>query len=235
MCDIFGMSCNDADRATRSLPRFAEYAHRNADGWGIGWYENGAAHVERAPTQGDRDPRFFEAMEEARSEVLIAHLRYSTGAPSWECNCHPFIRNHRGRDWMMAHNGWVNDAEDHPEAMGTTDSEQIFNEIIDEVGEYQDSGTIRGIYPALKLAIENVFDRYGRGVRLNLLISDGRSLYAFHHYPGKPMFMLRRSKMYGGAVLVSTQKLTEEDWEPIPENRLLVIDGGEVQVLSSAI
>ena len=49
------------------------------------------------------------------------------------------------------------------------------------------------------------------------------------------MFMLRRSKMYGGAVLVSTQKLTEEDWEPIPENRLLVIDGGEVQVLSSPI
>jgi predicted glutamine amidotransferase len=47
--------------------------------------------------------------------------------------------------------------------------------------------------------------------------------------------MLRRSKEYGGAVVVSTQRLSEEDWEPIPKNRLLAINGGEVQVMSSGI
>jgi len=46
---------------------------------------------------------------------------------------------------------------------------------------------------------------------------------------------LRRSKEYGGAVVVSTQRLSEEDWEPIPNNRLLSINGGEVQVMSSVI
>jgi len=46
---------------------------------------------------------------------------------------------------------------------------------------------------------------------------------------------LRRSKSYGGAILMSTQKLTEEDWEPIPENRLLAVEGGEVQVMSTAL
>ena len=235
MCDLFGMSCNDADRATRSLHRFAQYASGNADGWGIGWYEDGQARVERAPERGDLDSRYWSTMEEARSDVLIAHLRFSTGGGIHECNCHPFVRQHRGRDWMLAHNGWVSGAEDHPGSSGSTDSEQIFHQIMDKVAEYQESGGIKGLYPALKSAIKCVFDQYGRGVKLNLLISDGRTLYAFHHYPGKPIYMLRRSKEYGGAVVVSTQRLSEEDWEPIPNNRLLSINGGEVQVMSSAI
>jgi predicted glutamine amidotransferase len=235
MCDLFGMSCNDVDRATNSLPRFARHAEKNSHGWGIGWYENGAARVVRAPEQGDRDPRYWETMEEARSEVIIGHVRWATGTAHCECNCHPFIRHHRGRDWMLAHNGWSNDYRIHPGAEGDTDSEQIFQEIMDSVSEYQESGGIKGIYPALKKAIVGVFERHGRDVRLNLLISDGRTLYAFQHYPNKPIYILRRSKSYGGAILMSTQKLTEEDWEPIPENRLLAVEGGEVQVMSTAL
>jgi predicted glutamine amidotransferase len=136
---------------------------------------------------------------------------------------------------MLAHNGWSNNYSIHPDSEGDTDSEQIFHEIMDEVNDYQESGGIKGLYPALKQAISGVFERHGREVRLNLLISDGRTLYAFNHYSRKPIYMLRRSKSYGGAVLLSTQKLTDEDWEPIPKNRLLAIDGGEVQVMSSTI
>ena len=235
MCDLFGMSCNEQDRATRSLPALARFAAANPHGWGIGWYEHGIARVERAPVQGDLDPLFWDSIEEAQSEIILGHVRWATGTSLCECNCHPFIRHHRGRDWMMAHNGWVSDYDMHEGTEGDTDSEQIFHEIMDQVEAYQTGGRIRGLYPALKAAIEGVFEKYGRSPRLNLLITDGRALYAFHHYPGKPMYMLRRSKAYGGAMLVSTQRLTDEDWEPIPENRLLVIDGGEVQVISSAI
>ena len=70
----------------------------------------------------------------------------------------------------------------HPGAEGDTDSETIFHEIMDKVSEYQNSGTFRGKYQAVKKAIKNVFDSHHGTINLNLLISDGNMLYAFNHY-----------------------------------------------------
>jgi|TARA_B110000116_G_scaffold203225_2_gene178262 predicted glutamine amidotransferase len=228
MCDLFGMSCNQEDRATQSLPRFAGFSVRNPHGWGVGWYEGGSARIERAPGRADYSEQFLESIEEARSTNLIAHVRYATHGNHITCNCHPFVRQYRGRDWMFAHNGWVNEAEDHPMAEGDTDSEQIFNHIMDEIECYQSRGEIRGTLPALKHAIATVFERYGDDINLNLLISDGSMMYAFHHYPAKPMYLIRRSKSYGGAALVSTRELTGEHWIQLEPDRLLVLDRGEV-------
>ena len=50
------------------------------------------------------------------------------------------------------------------------------------------------------------------------------------------MYFLRREKEYGGAMLVSTQKLTEdEDWKTIPTDRLMVINRGEIVTLSDSV
>ena len=73
-----------------------------------------------------------------------------------------------------------------------------------------------------------MFETYGEDINLNLLISDGSMLYAFHHYSGKPIYLIRRSKSYGGAALVSTQELTGEHWIELEPDRLLVLDRGEV-------
>ena len=235
MCDLFAMSCNSEDRATRSLPRFARYATRNPHGWGLGWYENGEARIEREPCRADLSERFYDSIEKARSTNMIAHVRYATHGELNTCNCHPFKRHYRGRDWIFAHNGWVNDAEEHPLAEGDTDSEQIFNQIMDEVENYQNRGSIRGTYPALKHAIGTVFERYGEHINLNLFISDGEMLYVFHHYPGKPVYLVRRSKEYGNAALVSTRELSGESWIEVEADRLLVLDRGEVFVYSSPL
>lgn len=235
MCDLFGMSCNESDRATRSLPRFSQFSSGNPDGWGIGWFEGNRAFVERAPERADLDVFFEDSTQVARSHTIIAHLRHSTRGEPAQCNCHPFKHHHRGRDWLLAHNGWVNYVDDHPRSEGETDSEQIFHQMMDKVAEYEQGGSIRGQYPALKHAIEYILDTYGNQIRLNLLISDGNQLYAYNHYPGKPIYMLRRSKMYGDAVLVSTQRLTNEDWQEIPADKLLAINRGEILVLSDSV
>jgi len=40
MCDLLGISCNENDRASRSLPQFAkEFSDDNPDGWGIAYFE----------------------------------------------------------------------------------------------------------------------------------------------------------------------------------------------------
>lgn len=235
MCDLFAMSCNAEDRATSSLPRFARYATRNPHGWGLGWYENGQARIEREPCRADFSEHFYDSIEEARSTNMIAHVRYATHGVHTTCNCHPFTRNYRDRDWIFAHNGWVDGVDIHQMSEGNTDSEQIFNLIMDEVELYQNSGEIRGTYPALKHAIGVVFDRYGKDINLNLLISDGSMLYVYHHYPGKPIYLVRRSKEYGDAALVSTQELTGEHWITLEPDRLLVLDRGEVFVYSTPL
>jgi len=235
MCDLFGMSCNASDRATRSLPLFREYGRFNRDGWGIGWFDGNAATVERFPNRADQNDRFAELIEEVRSHNVLAHVRWATHGYKCECNCHPFKHHYRGRDWLMAHNGVVNDAISHPMAEGDTDSEQIFFHIMDKVEEYQNREGIRGTYPALKLAIRQILRQYGPDINLNLLISDGNSLYVFHHHSDKPIYLIRRSKGYGGAAVVSTRELTGEDWEELEPDRLLVLDRGEVFVYSTPL
>jgi len=229
------MSCNTEDRATSSLPRFARFATGNPHGWGLGWYEDGQARIEREPCRADFSEHFYDSIEQARSANMIAHVRYATHGVHTTCNCHPFKRNYRGRDWIFAHNGWVDGVEIHQMSEGETDSEQIFNLIMDEIETYQNRGKIRGTYPALKHAIGVVFERYGEDINLNLFISDGNKLYAYHHYPGKPIYLIRRSKEYGSAALVSTQELTGEDWITLEPDRLLVLDRGEVFVYSTPL
>jgi len=229
-----------SDRATRSLPIFRELGRYNRDGWGLGWYEKNVAMIEHSTDRADQDERFVELIEQIRSQNILAHVRYATqgvdgGVDICECNCHPFKRHYRGRDWLMAHNGVVNGAISHPMAEGDTDSEQIFFHIMDKVEEYQNLEGIRGTYPALKFAIRHIIQQYGSDINLNLLISDGNSLFVFHHHSSKPIYLIRRSKGYGGAALVSTRELTGEDWEELKPDRLLVLDRGEVFVYSTPL
>ena len=60
-------------------------------------------------------------------------------------------------------------------------------------------------------------------------------LYVYHHYPGKPIYLVRRSKEYGDAALVSTQTLSGENWIALEPDRLLVLDRGEVFVYSTPL
>ena len=99
------------------------------------------------------------------------------------------------------------DGGGHPGAEGNTDSETIFHEIMDKVSEYQNSGTFRGKYQALKKAIKNVFDSYHGTIKLNLLISDGNMLYAFNHYTNKHRFLVGKNF---GQELKSSRALVEK-------------------------
>ena len=264
MCDLLGISCNENDRASRSLKEFGEkFSDRNADGWGIGFWKNGEAVIEHASKndlKAKKSKLFHETRKVTSSKNFIAHVRtQSCGKPD-EHNCHPFrFRGDGGiiaRDWIFAHNGTVRRFDPHPRAKGGTDSESIFNEIMDYMKEHlsrvRRSGEpkINGMYPALKYAIEKIFEHYGRGITLNLLMSDGSMYYAFgHYYPdpahrgreNKPIFMKRRGKAYGNVILLTTAKFDtpgyadDRNWEKIPRDKLLVVNCGEIIVRSDPI
>ncbi|WP_109530264.1 MULTISPECIES: class II glutamine amidotransferase [Nocardia] len=108
----------------------------NGDGFGIGWYGEGAEPAlfkGTEPAWNDRNLR--EIAGQIRTPLFFAHVRASTGSPVQRSNCHPF---RRGR-WLWMHNGALRGFHDvrrdlvtaidpglFPDLEGSTDSETLF-------------------------------------------------------------------------------------------------------------
>ncbi|MDI3497314.1 class II glutamine amidotransferase [Archaeoglobus sp.] len=230
MCELFALSCNRKDRATFSLPLFARYHTPSWDGWGVGYYSGRHAVVERSTDNPNHSETFRRVITQAMSNVIVAHIRIATTGDVCTENCHPFSYRFLDRDWLFAHNGHI--PIDYPTHVdGYNDSARAFSFMMDQMREYLEGRMFRGIYPAVKHATKALLETYGGNV--NYLLTDGNVLFAFCNH--RRMYMLRREKEYGGAILISTQKLSDENWVEIPKNRVLCVLNGEVLVTSSRI
>jgi len=239
MCELFALSCSDRDRATKGLPVFQQRGSWCHDGWGVGWYDGPTGRVKKSGEDVNVSDRFFEAVDEARSNVIVAHVRYSTGGSADTCNSHPFKIHACGRDWLFAHNGSVPPvvAQDYPsrvEPYSEIDSARIFTFLIDELERYLRGGTTRGMYPAMVRASRRLIERFEGNV--NYLLTDGASLFVLNHYTSRPIYFTRRDKPYGSAFVATTvDGLTNERWRKLPPNRILVVNNGELLVLSDPV
>jgi len=91
----------------------------------------------------------------------------------------------------------------HPRAQGETDSESVFNVLLDNVGRHRrlDNGTS---FNGIAMGVVSLFEDYefGRRIGLNFVMSDGRAIYTFNHHAEKPMFFSFDSE----GITVSTRK-----------------------------
>jgi glutamine amidotransferase len=148
----------------------------NGDGFGLGWYgvgEGPALYRSVAPAWSDANLRHLAG--HISSPLFLAHVRAAIGSPVQQTNCHPFSHG----DWVMVHNGLVNDF--HPirrelmmgldpssfaEIEGTTDSEVLFHLALarglegdplyaleQAIGLVEDVQRRHGIEPALQASI----------------------------------------------------------------------------------
>ena len=191
--------------------------------------------IKRKPGKAKISTEFSDIVENARSDIIIAHLRKGTQGDACEENCHPFVRHEFNKDWVFAHNGNITPIIPHARSRGETDSEHAFHQILDEIKSYTTEKTIGGIYPGLKSGIQHIFSTYGKDIHLNFLMSDGSLLYAFNHYPRAPMYFIRNEKEFGGTMVVSTKKVESGEWRKIPSDKLLVISKGEILLLSDRL
>jgi len=258
MCRLLGIIANKPVDLEFSLERFKEFASWNPDGWGIGWFEGRKSKHFRQGIPATADESKLPILsKEVRSRIIIAHVRKGTKGKPSEQNSHPF----NYKNWIFAHNGSVNrnyllsllTAEYKKELKGETDSEVYFYWILQCINEEKD------VAKGIKKAIECVIKRKHTG--LNFLLSDGNHLYAFRYSSDSrsyyTLYKLKRdpseqrpieflseetkaliqSKSLKGerAVLVCSEKLTEEKWEEIELGKLLIIDSSlkmkEVKIL----
>lgn len=244
MCRLFGLVANrEVDIKFSMLEAqtsFKSLGKCNPHGWGIGWYDDkGKAHIEKYGESAFKSEKFDNLVKEITSKIFIAHVRYaSSGSPCSDKNAHPFLY----KDWIFAHNGTVKKERllkllNPPYTQGFTsepiDSEVYFRLLLQCIEEKCDvkEGLLEGIRKV-------IVDDNGA----NFLLSDGKNLYAFRH--GKELYYLERkpdgpicsysketnalieSKRIMGekAVLVCSEKLTDESWKEAEEDSILIIE-----------
>ncbi|WP_405767069.1 class II glutamine amidotransferase [Streptomyces sp. NBC_01538] len=164
----------------------------NGDGFGLGWYAEGAVGATPAvlrdvgPAWNNRNLR--EVAHHVRSGLFFAHIRATTGTAVQQSNCHPF---RHGR-WMWMHNGMINgfdllrrdlalavDPTLYPDIEGSTDSELMFFLAL-TFGLTEDP-------PAAVARMAGLIERKGHehGVQyplqMTVAVSDGERTWAFRY------------------------------------------------------
>jgi predicted glutamine amidotransferase len=227
-----------ADLVPLHLQEFIAMARKNADGWGMGFYdgERGPCVV-RSLTSAEVDERFLRFAARPLGDTGIVHLRSATPplGVSYD-NSHPFIHG----DLMMAHNGAIFPQDDldlilppvwRARMRGTTDSERYFLAVVAAMEE--------GCTPvqAIRRTVCHILEHFNPSC-LNAFLVTPDTLYATSWHQEEPYpdeyyrlfteeelatyFHLRYRLDDDGIVIASTG-WGSEDWHTVSAGHVLSV------------
>jgi glutamine amidotransferase len=105
MCRLFGSRTRAPSGVSHELFHGANalrvQSREHPDGWGLGWYENGAPRVVRSLTPAHGDQDFEKLSQFVHAQTVVAHVRKASIGRVAQENTHPFQRG----PWLFAHNG----------------------------------------------------------------------------------------------------------------------------------
>ncbi len=194
-----------ADAVTEESSALAPCMPREADGWGVGFYQAGEVLHRKRP-QTIREPiSFASVVEDIRSHLSIAHVREATVGDGRADNTQPF----RMRQWLFAHVGSLAGQEARRERLaqnlpdflrrnmrGQTDSELLFHIVLSFLHESGQIDNVDVAHPVIVSALRAaaaLVDRELEGEEsssLTLALTNGRQLYALQR--GLPLAWAER-------------------------------------------
>jgi glutamine amidotransferase len=193
-------------------PRRQKHGLMNADGWGVGFFDDDTPRRWRSAAPLWGDVSFASVAPALRSGCVVAAVRSaSIGMPIEPSASAPFTD---GR-WLLSHNGLV-DRGVLPlsaKAESTCDSALLAALIFD-----------RGL-DALGPTIVEVAAA-DPNARLNILAGNGSELLATTW--GDTLSVLRRSD---GVVLASEPYDDDPDWQEIPDRHLVSVAGSDIELI----
>lgn len=193
-------------------PRRQKHGLMNADGWGVGFFDDGVVRRWRsaAPLWGDAS--FASVAPALSSGCIVAAVRSaSVGMPIEPSASAPFTDG----QWLLSHNGLVDRAVLPPSsrAESTVDS-ALLAALIFELGLDALGDTIGQVAAA------------DSNARLNILAANGFQLRATTW--GDTLSLLRRDD---GVVLASEPYDDNPDWQEIPDRHLVEVEGSRVKLI----
>lgn len=252
MCELLGVSVWPDAHLGVYFHEFRPRAEENREGWGIAWWEGERFHLVKEPLPAhESETAELFGEEPPDSNVFLVHVRAATvGSPTFE-NTHPFTGSALGREWAFAHNGTIQeldrlDAGAYSQA-GDTDSELGFHHLLNRL---EHAGLTRGSDGIASEVLATGRELSERDSRVNFLLSDGETLYAYHDGHRTLHVIEKRAEDLGEigmadadydlalrlsdapderAVIVASVPLTDEPgWRKLDAGEFLVIRDGLV-------
>ncbi|NKJ48137.1 class II glutamine amidotransferase [Burkholderia sp. SG-MS1] len=254
MCQLLALSCAEPTDVSFSLTGFAArggLTDHHVDGWGVAFYEDRACRVfvDERPAYQSPVAEFLKSYP-IRSRNVVAHIRKATQGGARVENCHPFMRELRGQQWVFAHNGdlqRLGEQEPGPfTPVGSTDSEAAFCFIMNRLHAHfathadADPDNVDALFDVIEHATRtlNVFGIF------NFVLSNGKAQFAYcstrlsyviRHWPFSSARLVdddltvnfaERGTPADRTAVIATTPLTDEVWTACTPGDLLMFRRG---------
>lgn len=226
MCQLLGMNCATPTDIRFSFNGFSQRAgitSDHCDGFGIAFFEDKACRLFVDNSSAVESP-IAELVRQypIKSRNVIAHIRKATQGTIDLQNCHPFMRELWGRQWIFAHNG---DLLDFAPALsgrylpvGDTDSELAFCYLLDQLALH--FGATAPDIQAVMDFLAELAPQIAEHGTFNFLLSNGQALYA---YATTKLNWLMRAYPFQDAHLVDVDMKIDFSTVTTPADRVVVV------------
>ena len=249
MCRLFGSRTRSPSGVSHELFHGANalrvQSREHPDGWGLGWYEDGAPRVVRSLTPAHGDQDFEKLSRFVTAQTVVAHVRKASIGRVAEENTHPF---QRGR-WLFAHNGTLPgweaarskleaeiDAGLRQELRGETDSERCFLLFLTRLRlrcelERADVDAAAAALSETVALVRGIVEPAEKSASTTFIVTDGRLLLACRR--GRTLFISSPAPDSEGSceyVAIASEDPGEPPpggqraWRLLPEESLVVVD-----------
>lgn len=223
----------------------------NADGFGIGWYDDSQA--ENPPYTYKNilpiwnDANLPQLARYIKSSCYLGYVRSSTSNLSVDMiNCQPFTH----QNLLFIHNGFIDDFREtlyrpirnklhdfaYQRIEGTTDSEHIFALIVNEL-EIDSSITLQQALQNTILRLVKLAQPNKINFSANIVLSNGRELAACRYSNRElspSLYYTKDNNSLSDAVIIASEPMFDGDWTPCPEHSLISV-GKDLEVSISSI
>ena len=240
MCDILAISAGYNYTPKNYLPIFAEKGKENMNGWGIGFFREDQALVEKSSEQVFIDNHVHESFQRlARvidSRIIISHLTCPKIGGHHSVYNHPFKLDFLDHNWLFAQIGVVENINEYqttetPRLEVDAYTARIFEYLRDQLVLLNHKNPYISMYIALRIAIQKLLNDYPGNY--TLFLANESFLFAFSNF--RQLMVLKESESMGDILLITSvrERLIRTDWHPIvpdPESQgeLLAIAGPDV-------
>jgi len=240
MCDIFALSAGYNYTAQDYLPVFAEKARKNMNGWGIGFFRDGQAYVEKSSEQvfiGDQVHESFQRLARViDSRIIISHISCRLSGGRHSAHNNPFLLPFLDHIWLFVSIGREVDIDHYqttnePRLEAEVKAARVFEYLRDELVNRMRNYPYASLYGVLRDSIRKLLSDYP-GLYTFFLANES-VLFGFSNF--RRFLLLKKSETLGDILLVTSvgKRLSPEEWLPIrPERnslgKLMVIAGPDV-------
>lgn len=219
MCDLLAISAGFNYTPCEYLPLFAEKGKKNISGWGIGFFREGEALIEKSAESVFQEDHMHDSFQRlARvidSRMILAHISCPLSGGRHDRASHPFSLSFLGHSWLFIHVGVVPHIDQYhtqmePRLDADIPSARIFEFLRDHTTMLLSENPYLDLLSALSAATREMVGRYPG--RYNYFLANESVLFAFFNF--RQLMMLKENDTLGNVLLLTTveEGLSDQVW-----------------------